>query len=58
MRFMFWRNVFKEYKQLDLSCETHEEMDSWKASFMRAGVYLEKEKVQETKSEEVICFLL
>ena len=55
---MFWRNVFKEYKQLDLSCETHEEMDSWKASFMRAGVYLEKEKVQETKSEEVICFLL
>ncbi|XP_076316091.1 dynamin-like [Tachypleus tridentatus] len=33
------RNVYKDYKQLELSCEGQEEVDSWKASFLRAGVY-------------------
>ncbi|XP_076346935.1 dynamin-1-like isoform X1 [Tachypleus tridentatus] len=33
------RNVYKDYKQLELSCEGPEEVDSWKASFLRAGVY-------------------
>merc|ERR1711970_743653 len=36
------RNVFKDFKTLDLSCESQDEMDSWKASFLRAGVYPEK----------------
>ena len=27
---------------LDLSCETQDDVDSWKASFLRAGVYPEK----------------
>ncbi|XP_046636552.1 dynamin-like isoform X3 [Daphnia pulicaria] len=36
------RNVYKDYKQLDLSCETQDDVDSWKASFLRAGVYPEK----------------
>ncbi|XP_054271614.1 dynamin isoform X3 [Macrosteles quadrilineatus] len=36
------RNVYKDYKQLELSCETQDEVDSWKASFLRAGVYPEK----------------
>ncbi|XP_071947301.1 dynamin-1-like isoform X2 [Antedon mediterranea] len=35
------RNVYKDYKQLELSCESQEEVDSWKASFLRAGVYPE-----------------
>ena len=38
------RNVYKEYKTLELSCESVEDMDSWKASFLRAGVYPEKER--------------
>ena len=29
-------------KQLELSCETQDDVDSWKASFLRAGVYPEK----------------
>lgn len=36
------RNVYKDYKQLDLSCGSQDEVDSWKASFLRAGVYPEK----------------
>ncbi|XP_071820427.1 dynamin-1-like isoform X2 [Apostichopus japonicus] len=38
------RNVYKDHKQLELSCDTNEEMDSWKASFLRAGVYPERAK--------------
>ncbi|GFT20520.1 dynamin [Nephila pilipes] len=49
------RNVFKDYKQLELSCESQEEVDSWKASFLRAGVYPERSshlngEVEETDS--------
>nr|XP_044634599.1 dynamin-1 isoform X2 [Equus asinus] len=47
------RNVYKDYRQLELACETQEEVDSWKASFLRAGVYPErvgdKEKTSETE---------
>ncbi|XP_036185407.1 dynamin-1 isoform X8 [Myotis myotis] len=47
------RNVYKDYRQLELACETQEEVDSWKASFLRAGVYPErvgdKEKANETE---------
>ncbi|XP_063906289.1 dynamin isoform X4 [Zophobas morio] len=51
------RNVYKDYKQLELSCETLDEVDSWKASFLRAGVYPEKQTEQvngeETGGENV-----
>lgn len=47
------RNVYKDYKQLELSCDTLEDMDSWKASFLRAGVYPEKQKVE---TEENVNF--
>uniref|UniRef100_A0AAR2L7Q6 Dynamin n=1 Tax=Pygocentrus nattereri TaxID=42514 RepID=A0AAR2L7Q6_PYGNA len=36
------RNVYKDYRQLELACETQDEVDSWKASFLRAGVYPEQ----------------
>lgn len=29
----------QDYKQLEFSCETPEEVDAWKSSFLRAGVY-------------------
>jgi dynamin GTPase len=35
---------------LELSCESIEEIDNWKASFLRAGVYPEKSR---GNSEEV-----
>ncbi|KAM4020652.1 dynamin-1 isoform 9-T11 [Anomaloglossus baeobatrachus] len=44
------RNVYKDYRQLELACETQEEVDSWKASFLRAGVY--PERVGSSESEE------
>ncbi|XP_037036296.1 dynamin isoform X2 [Bradysia coprophila] len=46
------RNVYKDYKQLELSCENVDEVDSWKASFLRAGVYPEKESLAENDESE------
>ncbi|XP_021963357.1 dynamin isoform X3 [Folsomia candida] len=37
------RNVYKDFKTLELSTETQDDVDSWKASFLRAGVYPEKQ---------------
>merc|ERR1719297_366428 len=45
------RNVFKDFKTLDLSCETQDDVDSWKASFLRAGVYPEKSNAEGTSAE-------
>uniref|UniRef100_A0A8C7T0B8 dynamin GTPase n=1 Tax=Oncorhynchus mykiss TaxID=8022 RepID=A0A8C7T0B8_ONCMY len=36
------RNVYKDYRFLELACSSQEEQDSWKASLLRAGVYPEK----------------
>lgn len=36
------KNVFRDFKSLDLSCESQDDVDSWKASFLRAGIYPEK----------------
>uniref|UniRef100_A0AAG5CU56 Dynamin n=1 Tax=Anopheles atroparvus TaxID=41427 RepID=A0AAG5CU56_ANOAO len=49
------RNVYKDYKQLELSCESTDDVDSWKASFLRAGVYPEKDTPangDESETEE------
>ncbi|XP_039983959.1 dynamin 3a isoform X2 [Xiphias gladius] len=35
------RNVYKDYKCLELACNSQDELDSWKASLLRAGVYPE-----------------
>ncbi|KAJ8937713.1 hypothetical protein NQ318_015456, partial [Aromia moschata] len=45
-------NVYKDYKQLELSCETLDDVDSWKASFLRAGVYPEKTHKENPEVEE------
>lgn len=45
------RNVYKDYKQLELSCENVDEVDSWKASFLRAGVYPEKDPLPDNGEE-------
>ena len=46
-------NVFKEHERLDLSCETEDEKEDWKASLLRAGVYPAREEVpaEEVESE-------
>ncbi|XP_064860848.1 dynamin-1-like isoform X1 [Oncorhynchus nerka] len=45
------RNVYKDYRQLELACETQDDIDGWKASFLRAGVYPERVTEKEGKSE-------
>lgn len=54
-------NVWKDYKQLELSCESLNDMDVWKASFLRAGVYPEKqlnpdEQEEKVRSRRFRCF--
>ena len=46
-----YRNVYKDYKMLELSCESTEEVDSWKASLLRAGVYPERNKEEDAEGE-------
>ncbi|XP_068878484.1 dynamin-3 isoform X4 [Aphelocoma coerulescens] len=43
------RNVYKDYRFLELACDSQEEVDSWKASLLRAGVYPDK---SSTETEE------
>uniref|UniRef100_A0A3B4UUX9 Interferon-induced GTP-binding protein Mx n=1 Tax=Seriola dumerili TaxID=41447 RepID=A0A3B4UUX9_SERDU len=45
------RNVYKDYKCLELACNSQEELDSWKASLLRAGVYPEKVPVSGNGAE-------
>ncbi|KAF1756089.1 hypothetical protein GCK72_012542 [Caenorhabditis remanei] len=45
------RNMYKDYKQLDLGCSCLEEVDAWKSSFLRAGVHPEKQ-MRSTSPEE------
>ena len=47
--------MYKDYKQLELSAESQEEMDNWKASFLRAGVYPEK---TQTSGDDSVCMLI
>uniref|UniRef100_A0A8D2ZKL5 Interferon-induced GTP-binding protein Mx n=1 Tax=Scophthalmus maximus TaxID=52904 RepID=A0A8D2ZKL5_SCOMX len=39
------RNVYKDLRQVELACDSQEDVDSWKASLLRAGVYPEKDQV-------------
>ncbi|KAL6733506.1 hypothetical protein Aduo_004151 [Ancylostoma duodenale] len=41
------KNIYKDYKQLELGCNNLDEVDAWKASFLRAGVYPEKQKAPD-----------
>uniref|UniRef100_A0A3P9IWV5 Uncharacterized protein n=1 Tax=Oryzias latipes TaxID=8090 RepID=A0A3P9IWV5_ORYLA len=37
------RTVYKDYQSLELACNSQAELDSWKASLLRAGVFPENE---------------
>uniref|UniRef100_A0A8D0D8Y4 Interferon-induced GTP-binding protein Mx n=1 Tax=Sander lucioperca TaxID=283035 RepID=A0A8D0D8Y4_SANLU len=41
------RNVYKDLRQVELTCDSQEDVDSWKASFLRAGVYPEKDQNED-----------
>uniref|UniRef100_A0A8D3DFS9 Dynamin-2 n=1 Tax=Scophthalmus maximus TaxID=52904 RepID=A0A8D3DFS9_SCOMX len=40
------RNVYKDLRQVELACDSQEDVDSWKASLLRAGVYPEKDQTE------------
>ncbi|XP_016401086.1 dynamin-3-like [Sinocyclocheilus rhinocerous] len=50
------RNVYKDYRHLELACDTQDEVDSWKASLLRAGVYPEKTTVDGEGSAQAESF--
>ncbi len=49
------RNVYQNHKELELSAETQEEAETWKASFLRAGVFPEKNTGGD---KEHVCTLI
>lgn len=51
---LFMWLCIQDYKQLELSCETQDDVDSWKASFLRAGVY--PEKSSDTSNSDEVYF--
>uniref|UniRef100_A0A3Q3WJB2 Dynamin-2 n=1 Tax=Mola mola TaxID=94237 RepID=A0A3Q3WJB2_MOLML len=50
------RNVYKDLRQIELACESQEDVDSWKASFLRAGVYPEKDQVENDEASPADTF--
>uniref|UniRef100_A0A8C2ELE2 dynamin GTPase n=1 Tax=Cyprinus carpio TaxID=7962 RepID=A0A8C2ELE2_CYPCA len=47
------RNVYKDYRHLELACDTQDEVDSWKASLLRAGVYPEKTTHEDLNDDRI-----
>lgn len=39
---VIFRNVYKDNRTLELACDSQDDVDSWKSSLLRAGVYPEK----------------
>uniref|UniRef100_A0A3B3IB30 Dynamin GTPase n=2 Tax=Oryzias TaxID=8089 RepID=A0A3B3IB30_ORYLA len=44
------RNVYKDNRTLELACDSQDDVDSWKSSLLRAGVYPEKTTTVESES--------
>ncbi|TKS92068.1 Dynamin-2 [Collichthys lucidus] len=51
------RNVYKDLRQVELACDSQEDVDSWKASFLRAGVYPEKDQAKDFIHSELLAYL-
>uniref|UniRef100_W5L8V3 Dynamin-2 n=1 Tax=Astyanax mexicanus TaxID=7994 RepID=W5L8V3_ASTMX len=50
------RNVYKDLRQIELACDSQEDVDSWKASFLRAGVYPEKDQAENEEGAPADTF--
>uniref|UniRef100_A0A1A8CNY0 Dynamin 2 n=1 Tax=Nothobranchius kadleci TaxID=1051664 RepID=A0A1A8CNY0_NOTKA len=44
------RNVYKDNRTLELACDSQDDVDSWKSSLLRAGVYPEKTTTVESET--------
>ncbi|CAG5112235.1 Oidioi.mRNA.OKI2018_I69.chr2.g6474.t1.cds [Oikopleura dioica] len=45
------KNIFKDHKTLDLSCRDADSLETWQASFLRAGVLPEYKKPEEEEKK-------
>uniref|UniRef100_A0A669FCB6 Interferon-induced GTP-binding protein Mx n=1 Tax=Oreochromis niloticus TaxID=8128 RepID=A0A669FCB6_ORENI len=45
------RNVYKDNRTLELACDSQDDVDSWKSSLLRAGVYPEKTITTTTSTD-------
>ncbi|XP_078263919.1 dynamin-2-like isoform X1 [Rhinoraja longicauda] len=45
------RNVYKDYRFLELACESQEDLDGWKATLLKAGVYPDKCTIEKEETE-------
>ncbi|XP_068193308.1 dynamin-2 isoform X5 [Antennarius striatus] len=50
------RNVYKDLRQIELACDSQDDVDSWKASFLRAGVYPEKDQAESEEAAPADTF--
>ncbi|ELK16273.1 Dynamin-3 [Pteropus alecto] len=50
------RNVYKDYRFLELACDSQEDVDSWKASLLRAGVYPDKSLTENDENDQAENF--
>ncbi|XP_062961981.1 dynamin-3 [Cynocephalus volans] len=50
------RNVYKDYRFLELACDSQEDVDSWKASLLRAGVYPDKSVTENDENGQAENF--
>uniref|UniRef100_H0UUU6 dynamin GTPase n=1 Tax=Cavia porcellus TaxID=10141 RepID=H0UUU6_CAVPO len=50
------RNVYKDYRFLELACDSQEDVDSWKASLLRAGVYPDKSLTENDENGQTENF--
>nr|XP_044613527.1 dynamin-3 isoform X4 [Equus asinus] len=50
------RNVYKDYRFLELACDSQEDVDSWKASLLRAGVYPDKSLTESDENGQAENF--
>ncbi|XP_041958795.1 dynamin-2-like [Alosa sapidissima] len=46
------RNVYKDLRQIELSCDSQDDIDSWKASFLRAGVFPKNDQADSKETKE------
>ncbi|KAG7227292.1 hypothetical protein INR49_000296 [Caranx melampygus] len=47
---LFNWNVYKDNRTLELACDSQDDVDSWKSSLLRAGVYPEKTTTVESET--------
>ena len=48
------RNIYKDKQDLELIAQSEDEVDNWKASLLRAGVYPTQDRSEHPDDDEVM----